>query len=78
MSLSPLSDYYSLKAVLERFSDSFAILRNEMLGEFRWPIANLPHDLKVGETVVLKIANMKSEEDEKFVRMRKLLAELIN
>lgn len=69
---------YSIAAKLERFEGAFAILRNETLGEFRWPVANLPAALKVGETVTLKIITSKQEEEEKYERMRRLLEELIN
>lgn len=72
------SDFLSIQAVLERFEERFAVLRNESIGELRWPIKNLPEGVAIGNTVVLKISTKKSEDDEKYARMRKLLEELIN
>ncbi|MBI2639055.1 hypothetical protein HYW83_05705 [Candidatus Peregrinibacteria bacterium] len=69
---------FSLSARLVRFEDRFAVLSHEALGEFRWPIKNLPENLKIGDSVTLKIATPKIEEEEKYGRMRKLLEELIN
>lgn len=77
MSLSPQDNSYTITAILERFEDRFAVLRNEV-GEFRWPIANLPQEIQIGQTVTLKVVNTSSENDEKLQRMRKVLEELIN
>lgn len=57
---------------------TFAVLSNEMLGEFRWPIKNLPENIKIGDVVELKAVTSKIEEEEKYERMRRLLEELIN
>lgn len=81
MALPPKENFYSVTAILERFEDRFAVLRNEGLGEFRWPIANLPQDIKIGESVTLKVVQQKSpnaENEEKLANMRKILEELIN
>lgn len=78
MSLPLQESFTAITAILERFEDRFAVLRNEALGEFRWPITNLPQDLQVGQSVTLKAVNPKSENDEKLDRMRTLLEELIN
>lgn len=69
---------HELTAKLERFEGAFAILSNETLGEFRWPVQNLPENIKIGETVQLKMITSKIEEEEKYERMRRLLEELIN
>ncbi len=69
---------FSLSAKLIRFEERFAVLGHEMLGEFKWPLKNLPDELKIGDTVILKVSTQKLEADEKYARMRKLLEELIN
>lgn len=69
---------FSLSVRLVRFEDRFAVLSHESLGEFRWPVKNLPDNLKIGDSVTLKIATPSGEEEEKYVRMRRLLEELIN
>lgn len=71
-------DYYSIAARVESLDQTFALLRDEHGGEFRWPVSKLPPEVKVGDTVLLKIMTKKTEEDEKYTRMRKLLEELIN
>jgi hypothetical protein len=77
--LSPLpQDSYSLPAKLERFEGEFAVLRNEIIGEFKWPTKKLPQQLQVGETVVIKINTAQIEKEEEYSKMRKLLEELIN
>lgn len=77
MEQSPQQSYV-LSAKLARFEERYAVLFHESLGEFRWPIKNLPDNLKIGDSVTLKIATPKVEEEEKYVRMRRLLEELIN
>lgn len=76
--LPHFSDFYSFPATLERFEERFAILKNETLGEFRWPLENFPKDSRVGDIIFLKMSTQKNEEEEKYARMRKLLEELIN
>lgn len=71
-------DTYTLVAKLDRFDDRFAVLSNDSMGQFRWPIKNLPENIKPGELVYLKVTNGMIEEEEKYARMRKLLEELIN
>lgn len=73
-----IPDSYTLGAKLIRFEERFAVLQSEHLGEFKWPIKNLPENVKVGETVFLRAITPSVEEDEKYARMRKLLEELIN
>ena len=75
---STSQDFYSLTAKLERFEERFAILTNENVGEFRWPIKNLPENVKIGDTVVLKVSTQQLENDEKYIHMRRLLEDLIN
>lgn len=62
---------------IENFEGEFALLKNEYF-EIRWPIRSLPANLKIGETITLKMATQKSEENEKYSQMRRLLEELIN
>jgi hypothetical protein len=71
-------DSYTLTAKFERFEAIFAVLSNETIGEFRWPIKNLPENIKPGEMIQLKVVTSKVEEEEKYERMRRLLEELIN
>lgn len=73
-----LPDSHTLGAKLERFEERFAVFSNETLGEFRWPIKNLPENLQAGDTVHLKVVTPGIEEEEKYARMRRLLEELIN
>lgn len=72
----------SLAAKLERFEGEFAVLSSEGLLEFRWPTKNLPMNIGVGETVILKVFSQReqsiADNDEKYAHMRKLLEELIN
>lgn len=68
----------TLSAVLVRFEERFAVLRSEMTGELRWPISHLPDQLKIGDAVTLKISTSKTESEEQYARMRRLLEELIN
>ena len=74
----PTTDSYALSAILERFEDRTAVLSCPGLGQFKWPIKNLPENLKPGDAVILKIVTQKTEEEEKYTRMRKLLEDLIN
>ena len=76
--LPPPSNANTLTAQVIGFQEQYAVLRNEAAGEFRWPLANLPATIAVGETITLKLVTGKSEDEEKFLRMRKLLEELIN
>jgi hypothetical protein len=69
---------FSITAKLERIEGEFAVLRNEAMGEFKWPLAKLPAGVKVGDTVTLKVNSSDVEKDEQYARMRKLLEELIN
>lgn len=69
---------YSIQAKLERFEERFAVLQNETFGEFRWPIKLLPEDIQIGESIIIKASAAKSEEKNKYAKMRKLLEELIN
>lgn len=71
-------DPHSIQANLERFEERFAVLQNENYGEFRWPIKNLPEDARIGQTIVISVSAQKSEDEEKYALMRKLLEELIN
>lgn len=71
-------DQHVLTAKLTRFEDVFAVLINETAGEFRWPIKNLPDNVRIGDSVQLAVRTAKAEDDEKYERMRKLLEELIN
>ena len=74
----PISDLYALRVILERFEARAAVLSCPGLGQFKWPIKNLPENLKPGDDVTLKIVTTKTEEEEKYSRMRKLLEDLIN
>ena len=83
MNIGPsLQSTCSLIAKLERFEGEFAVLGSEGLSEFRWPIKNLPMNIGIGETVILKVSSQReqigTDNDEKYAHMRKLLEELIN
>lgn len=79
MALSPAPQPKSqLIALIERFDGPYAVLRNEALGEVRWPVSSLPADAKIGDSVNVKVSTSKHEEAEQFSNMRRLLEELIN
>lgn len=44
---------YELPVKIERFENQFAILRNDMMGEFKWPTNNLPTDALHGDGLIL-------------------------
>ncbi len=71
-------DLHTLLAKLERFEERFAVLLGDSGLELRWPIKNLPDNVKLGDTIALKISTTKVEDDEKYANMRRLLEELIN
>lgn len=80
------SDKYRLECKLVRFEERVAVLSvageigsaTESVFELRWPIKNLPENIRPGDTVYIKLNTQKMEEDEKYARMRRLLEELIN
>ena len=76
--LPPSPDSFAVTATFVRYEERFGVLMNEALGEFRWPLKNLPEGVKVGDSVTLKIITPNTEQEEKYLRMRKLLEELIN
>lgn len=78
MGLDFQKNSYVLHAKFIRFEEQFAVLQHEALGEFKWPIKNLPDDVKIGDTVSIKISSPGAEKEEQYERMRKLLEELIN
>ena len=78
MTLEPAKNLYALQLLLVRFEDRFAVLSHESAGEVRWPIKNLPDDVKPGDIVTLRVASPRAEEEEKYATMRKLLEDLIN
>lgn len=78
MDPQPQNSELELNFLLERFEERNAILRNEAVGEIRWPIRLLPEELKVGDSVMLKLATPKQNEQEKYKLMRRLLEEIIN
>lgn len=71
-------DLHTFFARLERFEERFAVLLGDAGLELRWPIKNLPENIKLGDTIALKIGAPAVEDDEKYARMRRLLEELIN
>lgn len=71
-------DSYSITAKLEKFEGEFAVLTNEVIGEFKWPIRKLPEGLNLGEEIVIKLNTKEIAQEEQYARMRKLLEELIN
>lgn len=69
---------YSIEAVLSRFEERFAVLRNELAGELRWPIKVFPDEIKIGDTVRIEVVTNEKEKQERQENMRQLLEELIN
>lgn len=69
---------YELPVKIERFENQFAILRNDMTGEFKWPANNLPLEARGGDGLILSARLQKNSEEEKYARMRVMLEELIN
>ena len=66
-----------LPVMLARFEERFAVLVHEE-SEIRWPIRYLPDSINIGDTVTLKLLTKQQADEEKYVRMRRLLEELIN
>jgi len=69
---------YELPVTIERFENQFAILRNDMTGEFKWPSNNLPSEALHGDSLILTAHLQKNSEKEKYSNMRVMLEELIN
>ena len=69
---------YELPVKIERFENQFAILRNDMMGEFKWPTNNLPTDALHGDGLILTAHLQKNSEEKKYSNMRVMLEELIN
>lgn len=69
---------YELPVKIERFENQFAILRNDIIGELKWPANNLPPEAHGGDNLILSAGLQKNSEEEKYVRMRMMLEELIN
>lgn len=69
---------YELPVTIERFENQFAVLRNDMTGEFKWPANNLPLDARNGDSLILTACLQKNSEKEKYSNMRVMLEELIN
>lgn len=69
---------YELPVKIERFENQFAILRNDMAGELKWPANNLPLGARGGDDLVLTAHLQKNSEEKKYSNMRAMLEELIN
>lgn len=68
---------YSLKGLLMRFEDRYAILNIDGM-EIKWPIKKLPDNIHPGETVTLVLKTQDLEKNEQYENMRALLEELVN
>jgi len=85
MSLSPSRKNPELTAKIQCLEEKFAVLQNEQLGEFRWPLASLPDTARVDDVVRIQVnldqlaahvaIDTKNDELE---NRRRLLEELIN
>lgn len=69
---------YELPVKIERFENHFAIMRNEVIGELKWPAMNLPPSVQIDDNLILTAVLIKNDEEEKYARMRATLEELIN
>lgn len=71
---------YDLPVKIERFENQFAVMRNEISGEIKWPVDYLPKDAQPGDSAILTAVLQKkdSSEEEKYTKMRIMLEELIN
>ena len=69
---------YELPVTIERFENHFAVMRNEVTGELKWPAMNLPSSVQTGDNLILTAVLTKNDEEEKYARMRATLEELIN
>lgn len=69
---------HELPVKIERFENQFAILRNDMIGEFKWPANNLPFEAHGGDSLILNVHLQKNSEEGKYAEMRTMLEELIN
>mgnify|MGYP001561701106 CR=1 FL=1 len=67
-----------LTANIIGFDGMYAVLNIPEAPDMRWPIRHLPEGVDVGSPVQIKMITAKTENEEKFERMRKVLEELIN
>lgn len=88
------SDNHSINATLMRFEGRLAVLYAQDCGEIRWPLAQLPASVQIGDSITLKLDTNKEVvpfghtnclasprlglQEEKYMHMKKLLEELIN
>lgn len=67
-----------LEFTFRRFEERSAILYNEQTGEIKWPIKNLPDDLKPNDKAKIRIVSPAIEHAEQVEELKKTLEELIN
>ncbi len=73
-----LENTTALIATLTRYDDRYGVFQNDTAPEFRWPIKNLPDDVKPGDSITFTAATQKNQEEKQYTRMRQLLEEMIN
>lgn len=74
----PINEPYSLSVTLVRYDAKNAVLTSPQTGEIHWPIALLPENADIGQSLTLKLTDDKTKNDEQYAHLRKLLEELIN
>jgi len=69
---------YNLEFTLSRFEERMAIIYNDIIGEIKWPIKNLPEDLQIDDNFTLKAISPESQEQEQVHALQQTLELLIN
>ncbi|MDP2684678.1 MAG: hypothetical protein Q8P20_06590 [bacterium] len=75
MSVSEIE--YNLNVTIKKFEDTFAILKTEDNQEIKWPIKNLPDDIKAGKKVRLIISSEKTDKESKEKLARAVLNSIL-
>ena len=68
---------YFVHATVDRFEGRYAILETDDKHEIRWPIKNLPDDVKEGSLVRLAILTSKTEQAEREKLAKTLLNDIL-
>jgi len=68
---------FSLKAAIDRFEGTFAVIRTEDSQEIVWPIRNLPDNTAEGESIILLVSTSQNDTEERERIARAMLNEIL-
>lgn len=71
-------DNFTLEFTFKRYEERYAILGNDLTGEIKWPIVNLPEDVKPNDRVRLRLTCDSIEQQENLSNLKQILEELVN